>query len=48
MLSGEFYLAKFDSFEIETNVVVMTDGDMDDYAVRSGQKCLVEGVVWYL
>lgn len=30
------------------NVVVMTDGDMDDYAVRSGQKCLVEGVVWYL
>lgn len=30
------------------NVVIMTDGDMEDYAVRSGQKCLVEGVVWYI
>ena len=30
------------------NVVIMTDGDMDYYAARSGQKCLVEGVVWYL
>ena len=30
------------------NVVVMTDGDMDTYAARSGQKCLVEGVVWYI
>ena len=30
------------------NVVIMTDGDMDDYAARSGQKCLVEGVVWYI
>ena len=30
------------------NVVVMTDGDMDYYAARSGQKCLVEGVVWYI
>lgn len=30
------------------NVVVMTDCDMDKYAVRSGQKCLVEGVVWYI
>ena len=30
------------------NVVIMTDGDMDGYAVRSGQKCLVEGVVWYI
>lgn len=30
------------------NVVVMTDGDMDKYAARSGQKCLVEGVVWYI
>ena len=30
------------------NVVIMTDGDMDKYAARSGQKCLVEGVVWYI
>ena len=30
------------------NVVIMTDGDMDYYAARSGQKCLVEGVVWYI
>ena len=30
------------------NVVVMTDGDMDIYAAKSGQKCLVEGVVWYI
>lgn len=30
------------------NIVIMTDGDMDDYAARSGQKCLVEGVVWYI
>ena len=30
------------------NVVVMTDGDMDVYAAKSGQKCLVEGVVWYI
>ena len=30
------------------NVVVMTDGDMDYFAARSGQKCLVEGVVWYI
>lgn len=30
------------------NVVIMTDGDMDGYAARSGQKCLVEGVVWYI
>lgn len=30
------------------NVVVMTDGDMDPYAAKSGQKCLVEGVVWYI
>ena len=30
------------------NVVVMTDCDMDKYAARSGQKCLVEGVVWYI
>ena len=30
------------------NVVIMTDGDMDHYAARSGKKCLVEGVVWYI
>lgn len=30
------------------NVVIMTDGDMDGYAAKSGQKCLVEGVVWYI
>ena len=30
------------------NVVIMTDGDMDRYAARSGKKCLVEGVVWYI
>lgn len=30
------------------NVVIMTDGDMDPYAAKSGQKCLVEGVVWYI
>lgn len=30
------------------NVVIMTDGDMDGFAVRAGQKCLVEGVVWYI
>lgn len=30
------------------NVVIMTDGDMDHYAARSGRKCLVEGVVWYI
>ena len=30
------------------NVVIMTDGDMDYFAARSGQKCLVEGVVWYI
>ena len=30
------------------NVVVMTDGDMDYFAARSGQKCLVEGVAWYI
>ena len=30
------------------NVVIMTDGDMEYYAARSGQKCLVEGVVWYI
>lgn len=30
------------------NVVIMTDCDMDKFAARSGQKCLVEGVVWYI
>lgn len=30
------------------NVVVMTDRDMDQYAAKSGKKCLVEGVVWYI
>ena len=30
------------------NVVIMTDGDMDGDAAKAGQKCLVEGVVWYI
>ena len=29
-------------------VEVRTEGDMDIYAAKSGQKCLVEGVVWYI